>query len=75
MWMLQTQGMHRKFEKVWSEWLDSILEGSQARREEHCEEADKKQAATATAADGDDDVAVMDDTEWQTVRSRSGSVN
>ena len=63
--MVQTQGMHRKFEKVWFEWLDSFWRA--AKREEK-EMEDSK--AAATAADGDDEVELMDDTEWQTQKQK-----
>ena len=61
---MQTHGMHRKFEKVWFDWLDGFWKA--AKREEKALDDDKKQ----TAAEGDDDVEVMDDTEWQTQKQK-----
>ena len=69
---VQTHGMHRKFEKLWSDWLDSFWKA--VKREERSWEADNKPAAVAAAAselvDGDDEVELMDDTEWQSQKQK-----
>ena len=63
-WESQTQGMHRKFEKLWNEWLDGFWKA--VKREERAMDDDTKATPTAVAAGaGDDDVELMDDSEWQ----------
>ena len=64
----QTQGMHRKFEKVWFDWLDAFHKA--AKREERALDEHSRPAAAAAMADGDDEVELMDDSEWHTQKQK-----